>query len=199
MKAYRLFTTDEARDLVAALKPEAWSAGETSKAVAVTKRNEEQRDAEQIDKIVARVKDSPIPKAHFVEEISAPKFNRYRANGSYEIHTDAALIRGVRTDLACTLVLTDDYEGGELCIDGREIRLPAGEVLVYDCWRPHQVKPVTKGERIACIWWMRSYIRNEDQRDLLNMLHGVIADETDETKFARLGAVHEKLVKMWWA
>lgn len=198
MKAYRLFSADEAKEIVAALEPKSWVPGQASKAVAVTKRNEEQRDPEQIDKIVARVRESPIPKAHFVEQMSPPKLNRYRDGGEYAVHTDAAEIRGVRTDLACTLFLTDDYEGGELCVDGASIKLPAGEVVVYDCWRPHYVKPVTKGERIACIWWMASYIRSDEQRDVLNMLHSVIADEEDEAKFSKLGAVHEKLVKMWW-
>lgn len=197
MKAYRLFTPDEAREIAGKISE--WEPGRASKAVAVTKRNEEARDAELVAQIVGRVESSPLWKAHFVEKMSPPKFNRYRDGGEYAIHTDAALIRETRTDLACTLFLTEGYDGGVLCVDGAEVKLTPGEVIVYDCWRPHRVTPVTSGERVACIWWMQSRIRHEDQRDLLNMLHSVIASETDETKFAKLGAVHEKLVKMWWA
>ena len=199
MKAYRLFTAEEAKDLALSLQSIDWQTGKASKAKAVTKNNEEFRDDALCSQIVERIKASPIPKAHFVEQMSPPKFNRYRNGGEYAIHIDAAEIRGVRTDLACTVFLTDDYEGGELCIDGQEIRLPAGEALVYECWRPHYVKPVTKGERLAAIFWMQSYIRSDEQRDLLNMLHSVIADEEDEAKFAKLGAVHAKLTKMWWS
>lgn len=195
MKAYRLFEREKALEIGS--KVQGWEAGKASKG-AVTKRNEESRDP-LIAEIVERIGESPIPKAHFVQFISPPKFNRYKEGGEYAVHTDAALIQDTRTDLAFTLFLSDGYEGGELVIGGQEVKLEAGEVIVYDCWRPHYVKPVTSGERIACIWWAQSYIRNEDQRDLLNMLHSVIADERDETKYAKLGAVHEKLVKMWWA
>lgn len=197
MKAYRLFTPEEAKAIAGEIV--GWTPGVASKAVAVTKRNEESRDPGLIQKIVERVKASPIWKAHFVEKMSPPKFNRYRYSGEYAVHTDAALIQDTRTDLACTLFLTEGYEGGALRIDGAEVKLAPGEVIVYDCWRPHWVEPVTQGERVACIWWMQSRIRSDEQRDLLNMLHSVIADETDETKFAKLGAIHEKLVKLWWS
>lgn len=197
MKAYRLFSEAEALEIAGAIT--GWAPGKASKAVAVTKRNEESREEKPyLDEIVKRIWASPIPKAHFVEKVSEPKFNRYRNGGEYAIHTDAARIRDTRTDLACTLFLSSDYSGGALCVQGHQVQLTPGEVLVYDCWRPHRVEPVTEGERVACIWWMQSYIRNEDERDLLNMLHSVIADERDEAKFAKLGAVHEKLVKMWW-
>jgi len=199
LKAYTLFSPEEAADIASALKYRGWAPGQASKAKAVTKHNEEFRDDALCGKVLDRVRASPIPKAHFVSEFSPPKFNRYRDGGEYAVHIDAAAIRQVRTDLAATVFLTDDYEGGELEIDGQSIRLPAGHALVYDCWRPHRVRPVTSGERIACIFWMQSHIRSDEQRDLLNMLHSVIADETNEEKFAKLGCVHAKLTKMWWS
>lgn len=197
MKAYRLYSEQEARELLERVK-DTWEPGQAAK-VAVTKRNEEIKESPVLNEIAQRILESPIPKAHFIDEITPPKFNRYRNDGEYGPHTDSAVMYGLRTDLACTLFLTDGYEGGDLVIGGQRVKLGPGECIVYDCWRPHYVEPVTSGERIAVIWWMQSFIRNEDQRDLLNMLHSVIAEELDEKKFAKLGAVHEKLVKMWWS
>lgn len=199
MKAYRLFTPEEAARICSELSGFEWDKGE---AVRALKRNEElggPKVGKLLAEIVERVKSGPIPKFHFVEELSPPKFNRYRDGGEYASHADASVQNGIRSDLACTLFLNDGYEGGELCVGSDVVKLPPGEAIVYECWRPHFVAPVTKGERIACIWWMSSYIRSEEQRDLLGMLRGVIVETENESHFARLGAVHEKLVKLWWS
>lgn len=201
MKAYKLFSTEEAADICRQISRKEWSKGTASNDTTVTKRNEELLGSKVQalhDRIVDRVTGGPIPRFHFVNELTPIKFNRYKDGGEYSSHADAAQMHGLRTDLACTLFLNDGYEGGELCVAGHEVKLPPGEAIVYECWRPHHVKPVTKGERVAAIFWMQSYIRSEEQRDLLGMLRGVIATETDEAKFATLGAVHEKLVKLWW-
>lgn len=194
MKAYRLFTPDEAREIAARITD--WKPGKASNDSTVSKHNEESEQGAHA--VMERVASSVIPKLHFVDEISPIKFNRYRNGGEYGSHSDSSQMHGVRTDLACTLFLSDGYEGGELCVMGHEVKLAPGEVMVYECWRPHHVKPVTSGERIAAIWWMSSYIRSEEQRDLLGMLRSVIGETKDEQHFAKLGAVHEKLVKLWW-
>lgn len=194
MKAYKLFTSEEAAEIYAELKGLEWQEGKASRDV---KRNEEVSEPRLLAKILARVKEGPIPKFHFVDKFSSLKFNRYRDGGEYGPHADASIQNGIRSDLACTVFLNDGYEGGELCVGPDVVKLPAGECIVYECWRPHFVAPVTEGERVACIFWMQSYIRSEEQRDLLGMLRGVIA-ESDGDQFARLGAIHEKLVKMWW-
>jgi len=69
--------------------------------------------------------------------------------------------------------------------------------VVYECWKPHFVKPVTSGDRISAITWMQSRIPDESQRDLLNMLHGVAMEVGKQEHFAKLGAVHERLLKLW--
>jgi PKHD-type hydroxylase len=202
MKAYRLFTAEEAAEIVAAIKTKDWYDGQASNQTTVTKRNQELSGSSvkrHLDELEKRVLEGPIPRFHFVESITPIKFNKYADGGEYGSHSDAAVQHGLRSDLACTLFLSDGYEGGELCVGGHEVKLEPGNVIVYECWRPHQVKPVTSGERIAAIWWMQSYIRSEEQRDLLGMLRGVIAETKDEQHFAKLGAIHEKLTKMWWS
>lgn len=202
MKAYQLLRADEAREIAEALKLREWTKGRASNDTTVHKRNEELAGNDSqphLDMLIERIGASVIPKLHFVNEMTRPKFNRYKDGGEYGSHSDSHMMQGVRTDLACTLFLSDEYEGGELCVNGHEVKLKPGEVIVYECWRPHFVKPVTKGERICAIWWMSSYIRSEEQRDLLGMLRQVIGETKDEAHFAKLGAVHEKLTKMWWA
>jgi len=197
MHVYRLFSDDEARDIASRIA--GWSRGVAANDLTVKKYNDEATDMELSSLVRECIKGcADLRKDCFVEAISDPKFNRYREGGEYAVHTDAASMQGVRTDLACTLFLSDDYEGGELCANDHEIKLSPGECVAYECWRPHYVKPVTKGERIAAIWWMQSYIQEPERRELLNMLRRESGRTTDVDLYATLGSVHEKLVKMWW-
>ena len=62
--------------------------------------------------------------------------------------------RMLRTDVSCTLFLCepDEYDGGELTIETRygahEVKLPAGDMILYPSTSLHEVKPVTRGSRI---------------------------------------------------
>ncbi|HEY1246581.1 MAG TPA: Fe2+-dependent dioxygenase, partial [Hyphomicrobiaceae bacterium] len=86
---------------------------------------------------------------------------------------DNALMGGARSDLSFTLFLADpaDYDGGELVIDtpsGEEaFRLAAGSVVTYPATSLHRVTPVTRGERLGAAGWVRSYLRDPAQRELL--------------------------------
>lgn len=105
-------------------------------------------------------------------------FSRYAPGDGYGLHVDAATMAAegggrLRTDLSFTLFLSDpeDYEGGALLIDDldgeRELRPPAGSVVIYDTGALHRVTPVTRGERLACVGWLQSQLRRADQRLLL--------------------------------
>jgi PKHD-type hydroxylase len=131
-----------------------------------------------------------------------PRFNRYGEGEEYKTHADGAWMgRSMRTDLACTLFLNDDYEGGELHINGMDIKAGAGVAVVYPCWRPHSVKPVTKGERIAAITWIQSLFRDETERELMQMLQGVLGDidreQPEGRHYASLSTVYSKLMRIW--
>jgi PKHD-type hydroxylase len=109
--------------------------------------------------------------------------------------------RKIRTDLACTLFLNDDYDGGELCANGLSVKGEPGTCVVYECWRPHWVNPVTRGERICAITWMQSAIRDATQREVLNLFQSVLK-EVDRTSnearfYPRLSALYGKLIRMW--
>src|SRR5262245_5583869 len=105
--------------------------------------------------------------------IVGPLFPRYLPGHAYGTHVDNALIEGVRTDVSFTLFLCDpgSYDGGELIIEeasGEEaFKLPAGAAVCYPATTLHRVAPVTRGERLAAAGWVRSYVRDPRQRELL--------------------------------
>ncbi len=106
-------------------------------------------------------------------DVIGPMFSRYEPGHAYGIHVDDALLGGRRSDVSFTLFLSDPetYEGGELILDmplGEEaIKLAAGSVFTYPSTLLHRVAPLTRGARLAAVGWVRSYIRDAAQRELL--------------------------------
>ncbi len=87
-------------------------------------------------------------------------------------HTPASL----RSDISCTLFLNDpdEYEGGEPIIADtygeHEIKLPAGDLIIYPSTSLHRVAPVTRGMRIASFFWVQSLVRQATHRHQLLQL-----------------------------
>ena len=145
--------------------------------------------------------------------VSTPRINRYNADHPfYGLHIDNAIqvrVDGakVRTDLSCTVFLNDpdEYEGGELSAQDRDtvhrVKLPAGHAVLYPGNTLHEVTPVTRGQRLACFFWIESMVRSDEQRRILfdldmNLLklrqqHG----ETPET--TALTGVYHNLLRQW--
>jgi PKHD-type hydroxylase len=210
VKLYRLLTESEAASIVDRVRELGWAQGRASSEYASThvKRNRELSEAhgpeakEIIDGLKAKFTSSPLWMENYVTTMTPPRFNRYGEGEEYGMHADAAWMgRVIRTDLACTLFLTADYEGGELEIDGNGIKCEPGVAVVYPCWRPHRVKPVTRGERIAVITWMQSLLRDETQREVMQRFSGVLSDikrdEPEGRHYADLSAVYSKILRMW--
>lgn len=107
--------------------------------------------------------------------------SRYDSAMHYGAHVDDALMGGQRTDLSFTVFLseTQDYDGGELVIDEpaaeRPYKLEAGNMLLYPSTSLHRVEPVTKGQRLVLVGWIRSYVRSAEQREILFDLERAIA------------------------
>ncbi|MGE0565726.1 MAG: Fe2+-dependent dioxygenase [Pseudolabrys sp.] len=100
-------------------------------------------------------------------------FARYVKGKTYGSHVDDALMNGMRTDVSFTLFLSDpkSYSGGELVLEhtsGEEaIKLPAGAMVVYPTTVLHRVAKVTRGERLVCVGWARSHVRDAARREIL--------------------------------
>jgi len=142
-----------------------------------------------------------------------PLFNRYEGGEHYGLHVDGAVRtlpdsgEQLRTDLSCTLFLSSpqDYDGGELEVvdtyGAHEVKLPAGDLVLYPASSLHRVHPVTRGARVCSFFWLQSLVRDDARRAMLFELDQTIAKlrgrvgETDET-VALTGHYHN-LLRMW--
>lgn len=111
-----------------------------------------------------------------------PLFNVYSGGEHYGFHVDGAVRQlpfnnlSLRTDLSTTVFLTepDDYEGGELVVQDtygtHEVKLPAGDVILYPSSSLHKVEPVIQGERLCSFFWTQSMVRDDWRRNMLHEL-----------------------------
>ncbi|MEO7336249.1 MAG: Fe2+-dependent dioxygenase [Caldimonas sp.] len=145
-----------------------------------------------------------------------PLFNRYGgAANAFGNHVDNAVrfVPGgqgerVRTDISCTLFLTDpaEYDGGELRVEDTfgapSIKLPAGDMVLYPGTRVHRVEPVTRGVRVASFFWVESMVRSDAQRRLLYDMDTHLMRlretvcETDSAVIGLTGTYHN-LLRLW--
>lgn len=111
--------------------------------------------------------------------IVPPLFNAYAGGEHYGFHVDGAIRilpnsnLSLRTDVSSTLFLSepDEYQGGELIVQdtygSHEVKLPAGDLILYPSTSLHQVMPVTEGERVCSFFWTQSMVRDDWQRSML--------------------------------
>lgn len=109
--------------------------------------------------------------------IVPPRFNLYKEGMYYGDHVDNAIMgdgeQPIRVDCSFTLFVSnpDEYEGGELIIKSSygpaSFKLPAGHLVAYPTYFYHEVTPVRRGERLACVSWVQSLIRDPARREVL--------------------------------
>lgn len=142
--------------------------------------------------------------------MSPPMMNRYAEGMDYGDHCDAAILGGgtpMRADLSATLFISDpaDYDGGELVTDvmpgGYAAKLPAGDLILYQANTVHHVAKVTRGSRIAMIFWTQSMVRDAQQRALLYDMFQTLEDLerplAGGKELTRLYATYYNLLRMW--
>jgi PKHD-type hydroxylase len=99
----------------------------------------------------------------------------------------------------------DCYDGGELIIDSdfgsQSAKLDAGDLVVYSSASRHRVTAVTRGLRLAAVFWVQSFIRDDLQRAQLFELDRTIQLLTqsgaDSDSLVRLAAHYHGLLRMW--
>jgi PKHD-type hydroxylase len=116
-------------------------------------------------------------------------------------------VERVRTDLSSTLFLSDpdQYDGGELEIQDtfgtRQIKLPAGDLVLYPGTSLHKVNAVTRGARYACFFWTQSLVREDSQRSLLFEMDDAIQslgrDMPDHPALIQLTGTYHNLLRRW--
>ncbi|QNH20501.1 Fe2+-dependent dioxygenase [Xanthomonas sp. GW] len=146
-----------------------------------------------------------------------PRFNRYEGGGEYGFHVDGAVMTQaasatqpaltLRTDLSCTLFLSEpeEYDGGELVISDtygeHEVKLPAGDLILYPSSSLHRVLPVTRGARVASFFWVQSLVRDASRRQLLfeldTAIQALTTTKADAAALLRLSNVYHNLLRDW--
>ncbi len=141
------------------------------------------------------------------KRVLGPVFSRYQTSDAYGPHADEPVMDGARSDVSFTLFLSspESYTGGELILmtaaGDDVIKLPAGSLFVYPATTLHQVAPVTDGERLVAVGWVRSYVRAAAQRELLFDLDRARRDifERDgpSAAFNLVSKSFANLMRMW--
>ena len=144
-------------------------------------------------------------------KIAAPYYARYSKGMAYGNHVDDPVMgpagQRYRSDLSITVFLNEpgEYEGGELVIQTsfgeQNVKLTAGNAVMYPSSSTHRVAEVTSGERIVAVTWLQSMVRDPAQRELLYNLHQAREEllnkqpGTDTTE--RVSNAYVNLVRMW--
>lgn len=190
------------------------SAGMAAKRV---KHNEElQTDSsqlEQLNNIVmgSLVKHPTFQSAALPVKIASPFYARYRPGMTYGDHVDDPIMgppQGrYRSDVSTTVFLNDpeEYDGGELVIrtsfGTQQIKLPAGQAVVYPSSSLHHVAEVTRGERLVAVTWSQSMVRDPAQRELLFGLNqareSLLEKHPDDAETKQVDISYANLFRMW--
>jgi len=101
-----------------------------------------------------------------ISSCESMQVTKYKTNGYYNFHQDGngftrfnnpsnKFIHGTTRKLSMTIVLNEDYEGGEFEFfqDDNLIKEKTGTVIVFPSYIVHKVRPVTKGTRYSLVTW----------------------------------------------
>ena len=131
------------------------------------------------------------------------RLNRCADGGFYGPHADASIMNvpPIRSDLSMTLWLTEDYEGGELVVEGERYKGKPGDIIVYPSYSVHEVTPVTQGERICAVMWIQSMIRDQQKRDLMTRFYEYGArlkeKESLSPDYIEITSIYNNLLRLW--
>jgi PKHD-type hydroxylase len=216
-----VLTTDQVREIRTALDAADWIDGRETVGDqgAQVKRNRQLPELSPVGRelgktiLAALARNALFFSAALPLRFVPPLFNRYEGGEHYGLHVDGSVraIPGtgqqLRTDLSCTLFLSDpeEYEGGDLEVvdtyGSHEVKLPAGDLILYPSSSLHRVHPVTRGARVCSFFWLQSMVRDDQQRGMLFELDQVILKlrarlgETEES-VALTGHYHN-LLRLW--
>ncbi len=200
----------------------AWEDGRSTAGAqsALVKDNEQlPPDGEVSRKLGARVIKALTASQLFISaaiprHIFPPLFNRYATGKHFGVHVDNA-VRGdpltglrIRTDLSVTLFLSepDEYDGGELIVEdyygSHEVKLPAGDLVLYPATSLHTVTPITRGARVASFFWLQSMVRDGHARsmifDLDHAIQGLVKRlGNGDAEVVKLTGIYHNLIRYW--
>jgi PKHD-type hydroxylase len=141
-----------------------------------------------------------------VQRFSPVLVSRYGPGMEYGWHVDNALIQGVRSDLAFTVLLqAPDGPGGELQVElpggVQTVKLVPGDAVLYPATTIHRVTPVQAGHRIAAVGWIESRVREADRREVLfdvaNLRAALAQSKVPAPSLLTLQKIEANLIRLW--
>jgi PKHD-type hydroxylase len=84
----------------------------------------------------------------------------------------------------------------------QELKGEAGYLVLYPSGSIHEVKPVTRGERIVCVGWIESLVADAGQREMLFDLENLRAAlrqklPAQSAELLTLDKTIANLLRMW--
>jgi PKHD-type hydroxylase len=144
-------------------------------------------------------------------KIAAPYYAHYTQGMSYGEHVDDPIMGSgpeiYRSDISVTIFLNnpDDYDGGELVVQTsfgeQQVKLPAGDAILYPSSSVHRVAEVTRGERLVAVSWIQSLVQEPGRRALLHDLNQarekLLREKPDANETRQVNQSYINLVRMW--
>nr|AFI78457.1 2OG-Fe(II) oxygenase [uncultured bacterium ws138B4] len=143
-------------------------------------------------------------------KVAAPYYAHYTAGMSYGEHVDDPVMgqgNVYRSDVSVTIFLNspDKYQGGELAIQTsfgeQQVKLAAGDAVLYPSSSVHRVAEVTRGERLVAVSWIQSLVREPEKRALLHELNQaretLLREKPDSVATRQVNQAYVNLVRMW--
>ena len=214
-----LLTSDELQHTLHLTETADWHSGQHSAGLSAAAQknnlemNQNSDQWKQINQLVLQrlYQNADFQSTVLPHRMSAAFVSRYTAGMGYKTHIDDPVMgtpsARYRCDIAVTVFLSNpaSYEGGELIIHTRfgpnRVKLPAGSAVAYPASSLHEVTTVETGERLACVLWAQSLIRDANQRE-------IIADLDDARRAlklttpkaqvtAKVDQAYMNLVRLW--
>ena len=215
---YRLFellNADQVGRLRELARGATWVDGRTTNPTNSGKKNEQIKDGaarQESGEMLAKALGASMifNEVALPVAVALPLLSRYSPGMGYSLHGDNAYLSlgnlTIRNDLACTIFLADpvSYDGGALVIHSGDVqasfKLPAGHAILYPANTPHEVEPVSRGERLAAFTFIQSRIADPARRATVTEL-GTIArcerERIDPSAYARLLVMQQNLLREW--
>ncbi len=206
---HQLLSAEQRASLNARLEHGPWDDGRKT-AGAVAARSKHNRQLElgsplhvELSELVKRA----VLASETFKQLTLPRrmstllFSRYDEGMEYGPHTDDAYRSAelLRTDIAVTLFLSEpqSYDGGELVVGENAFKPAAGDAVVYPANTIHRVARVTRGRRLAAVFWIQSLVRDDGQRDILFKLENVTARVENPLLSLALSQIKQNLLRLW--
>ena len=179
-----LFSSDQCKALLDKVSHAEWIDGRATAGAQARsgKINEQIAQTSPVREEIHRLVQDAMWANPAIKSFCAPRklhrllISRTKSGGGYDSHVDNAYMSSGRSDLSFTLCLSDHqaFTGGALEVDtitdSLQLELKQGEIVIYPSSSMHRVKQVSSGERIVCVGWIESYLKNEGDRVTLFQL-----------------------------